>query len=174
MGVGNNIKVVMENKKIRISELAEESGVPYGTLHAIIARDSNNIQVETLNKIATALGTDIYALTGTHPPLDYERDFTLKDSLFRRIVERISIEEKDALMSGLIAALDQTTDIDEHFNTNEYTHRLSKLIEQYGLLLWSARRGDKDSSFEHLANLNIILTEHIKKVKELLLSKPIK
>jgi len=174
VGVGKNLKEIMESKNMKISELSYDSGVPYGTLHAIITRDSKNVNVETLNKIAAALGTDVYVLTGTYPPFDHEKDYSLKESLFMGKIEKLPIEEKDALMSALVAALNETVKLDKRFDTSEYTHRLSNVILEYGQLLWSASRGEYDFSFNHLANLNILLADHIKFASDLLKSDPIK
>ncbi len=65
MGLGKNIKSILDDKNMKVSELSKISGVPYGTLHAIIKRDSNGVKTETLKKICSALNVSIGELFGT-------------------------------------------------------------------------------------------------------------
>lgn len=65
MGLGKNIRSILDDKNMKVSELSKLSGVPYGTLHAIIKRDSDGVKTETLKKICSALNVSIGELVGT-------------------------------------------------------------------------------------------------------------
>lgn len=65
MGLGKNIKSILDDRNMKVSELSKKSGIPYGTLHAIIKRDSDGVKTETIKKICTALNVKIDELVGT-------------------------------------------------------------------------------------------------------------
>ena len=55
MAVGQNLKRVLTEKKIKVTELAEKTGISTNTLYAIIKRDSLNISYDNLINICEAL-----------------------------------------------------------------------------------------------------------------------
>lgn len=63
MGIGSNIKKILAERKMKISQLAEISGVKINTLYSITKRDSVNVNSEVLTAIATALDISPFDLT---------------------------------------------------------------------------------------------------------------
>lgn len=62
MGVGNRIEALCADKGLSIRKLALTADVPYSTLYSAIKRNSNRIDLDTLKKIANALGVEWYEL----------------------------------------------------------------------------------------------------------------
>ncbi len=63
MGIGSNIKKILAEKKMKITELSEKSGVKINTLYSITKRDSVNVNAEVLAAIAKALDVSTFDLT---------------------------------------------------------------------------------------------------------------
>ena len=63
MGIGQNLKSVLKEKRITIKELSKISGVSLNTLYSITKRDSNNADIVKLKKIADALEVPLSVLT---------------------------------------------------------------------------------------------------------------
>lgn len=63
MGIGSNIKKMLAEKKMKITELSEKSGVKINTLYSITKRDSVNVNSDVLTAIATALDVSPFDLT---------------------------------------------------------------------------------------------------------------
>lgn len=55
MGIGHNIKEFLKIKGKTIKWLAEETGISVNTLYSITKRDSERINIDSLNKIAKCL-----------------------------------------------------------------------------------------------------------------------
>lgn len=62
MGVGSRIGAICKKKEISLRKLSIDSGVPYSTLYSAVKRDSSGIDVNTVQKIAEALGVSWYEL----------------------------------------------------------------------------------------------------------------
>lgn len=58
MGIGNNLKKILDKKGMSVSELAKQSKIPPTTLYSLIKRDSNDEKASILTKIAKPLGID--------------------------------------------------------------------------------------------------------------------
>lgn len=63
MGIGSNIKKILAERKMKISQLSEISGVKINTLYSITKRDSVNVNSDVLTAIATALDVSPFDLT---------------------------------------------------------------------------------------------------------------
>ena len=63
MGIGSNIKKILAERKMKISQLSEISGVKINTLYSITKRDSVNVNSDVLAAIATALDVSPFDLT---------------------------------------------------------------------------------------------------------------
>lgn len=63
LGIGSNIKKILAERKMKISELAKISGVKTNTLYSITKRDSVNVNSDVLTAIATALDVSPFDLT---------------------------------------------------------------------------------------------------------------
>lgn len=55
MGLGKNLKKLIDLKGMNVNELSVKSGVSPQTLYAIIKRDNNKIDTQILMKLAVAL-----------------------------------------------------------------------------------------------------------------------
>lgn len=64
MGIGKNINDQIEKKGITVAQLSRETGIAATTVYSIIQRDSDSVAVNTLQKIAEALGVEIWDLIG--------------------------------------------------------------------------------------------------------------
>lgn len=63
MGVGSNIKRILAERKMKITQLSEKSGVKINTLYSITKRDSANVNSDVLTAIALALDVSPFDLT---------------------------------------------------------------------------------------------------------------
>lgn len=55
MGLGKTLQKILKSKNMTVVELAKSTGIPSSTLYAIIRRDSDNVSLEAVRKISTAL-----------------------------------------------------------------------------------------------------------------------
>jgi transcriptional regulator with XRE-family HTH domain len=55
MAIGKNLKYLLKQQSMTIKELSERSNISLSTLYAITQRDSFNVRIETLKKIADVL-----------------------------------------------------------------------------------------------------------------------
>ena len=62
MGVGKNLKKILAEKNMKITELSVASGVKINTLYSITKRDTVNVDTEILKAIANALNVSIFDL----------------------------------------------------------------------------------------------------------------
>ena len=62
-GIGSNIKKLLAERKMKITELSEKSGVKLNTLYSITKRDSVNVNSDVLTSIASALDVSPFDLT---------------------------------------------------------------------------------------------------------------
>ena len=63
IGIGTNLKRILAERKLKINELSQISGIPVNTLYSITKRDSNNISSSVLTSLATALNVSPFDLT---------------------------------------------------------------------------------------------------------------
>lgn len=59
MGIGSRIKTIAKDRSMSLRQVADKAGISYNTLYSITKRDSDRIQLETLQRIAIALGVSI-------------------------------------------------------------------------------------------------------------------
>lgn len=65
MNMYDRITELLKEKKINKVRLCEETGIPYSTLASMFQRQSTNIDVETIKKIALYLNTTLeYLVSG--------------------------------------------------------------------------------------------------------------
>lgn len=82
MGFGTRIKELIKKKNITIKELSERTNIPVNTLYSITARDSNNAKMDTISKIASALGVTIDYLIGTDTSEELKKQYEIKRGVF--------------------------------------------------------------------------------------------
>ena len=63
IGIGTNLKRILAERKLKINELSQISGIPVNTLYSITKRDSNNISSSVITSLATALNVSPFDLT---------------------------------------------------------------------------------------------------------------
>ena len=56
MGIGSKLTALMKQQNTNANELAQKAGVPATTVYSLIKRDSNRVDIDSLIKIARALG----------------------------------------------------------------------------------------------------------------------
>lgn len=57
MGIGNKLKKIMAERGTNANELSKITGVPAQTIYSLIRRDAKKVDIDSLIKIAHALGT---------------------------------------------------------------------------------------------------------------------
>lgn len=62
MGIGNRIGELLKNQSRTAAWLSRETGIPATTLRSMISRDSDRADIETIGKIAAALGCPVTEL----------------------------------------------------------------------------------------------------------------
>ena len=56
MGIGNKLTQIMKEKNTNANELAAKANVPAQTIYSLIRRDATKVDIDSLIKIARALG----------------------------------------------------------------------------------------------------------------------
>lgn len=56
MGIGSKLTKLMQDKHTNANELSRVSGVPAQTIYSLIRRDASKVDIDSLIKIARALG----------------------------------------------------------------------------------------------------------------------
>lgn len=56
MGIGSKLTQLMKEQNTNANELASKAGVPAQTVYSLIRRDASKVDIDTLIKIAHALG----------------------------------------------------------------------------------------------------------------------
>lgn len=64
MGIGMNIRGILDKRAMTVAELSRKSGISTNTLYAIIRRDNKKVSIDILEKIASVLRVDIAELIG--------------------------------------------------------------------------------------------------------------
>lgn len=78
MGISNRLTKLMNERDTNANDLASKAGIPASTIYSLIRRDSNRVDIDSLIKIAKALGVtaDYLLETGFEnqeiPPTDYK------------------------------------------------------------------------------------------------------
>lgn len=56
MGIGSKLTQIMKEQNTNANELAAKAGIPAQTVYSLIRRDASKVDIDTLIKIAHALG----------------------------------------------------------------------------------------------------------------------
>lgn len=62
MGFGANLESILKSKNMTVAELAKRTGISSSTLYAIIRRDSDNVNLSAVQKIANELKISVNEL----------------------------------------------------------------------------------------------------------------
>ena len=62
MGFGNTLSNLLKSKNMTVAELAKKTGISSSTLYAIIRRDSDNVNLSAIQKIAHELNVSVETL----------------------------------------------------------------------------------------------------------------
>ena len=86
MGFGNTLSNLLKSKNMTVAELAKKTGISSSTLYAIIRRDSDNVNLSAIQKIAHELNVSVETLIPSKNPqhlfsqiLDFSDDFLCPD-----------------------------------------------------------------------------------------------
>ncbi len=58
-GIQNNIPTILFQREMSIRDLSRQTGIPYGTLHAIVKNVKKGVTFEQMHSICKALGVDV-------------------------------------------------------------------------------------------------------------------
>jgi len=119
LGLGSRVKLILSHRNMTIAELAEKTGISKNTLYAMTKRDSEDIKLEHLQKIADVL--------------DVTLDSLLSDSNFIKRPNPL-----DMMMGSYINTTDNVADI--HFSTDDYSMEEIEEILKYSEFLKSKRK----------------------------------
>ena len=72
MDFGKKLKQLIDEKGINVSELAQITGVNRNTLYSYIRRGTQKVDPVIIQKLANALGVDVYYFLGTKSPDDIQ------------------------------------------------------------------------------------------------------
>lgn len=112
MGVGQELKKILRDKKISIKQLSEESGISINTLYSITKRDSVRVDAVVLQQIASTLGVSISDLMGNDGRIFTEKmlDEELDRAFFYKLDEHLAgltAREKDPLYRLTLAQAEE-------------------------------------------------------------------
>lgn len=62
MAIGSKLKQIIDNRNIKVSELADMTGLPNQTIYSLISRDSNKVSIDALLSICKALSISVEEL----------------------------------------------------------------------------------------------------------------
>lgn len=74
MSFGKKLQRILEERNISVLELSNKTGISSNTLYAIIRRDSSNINIEILRKLADFLEITTDELIGHSLEASYAKD----------------------------------------------------------------------------------------------------
>lgn len=128
MTVGEQIEELVREQGTNLRQLAIRANVPYNTIYAIVRRNSDRIQWETLEKIAAALGTTPAILKGDIDAMKIARGTEpLQSKANSAIAHREMLSEeiladweqnKDVYLSNIQSAKDNLIRVAERICTN--------------------------------------------------------
>lgn len=149
MGIGKEIKCLLDEKQRSVSWLSRETGITDNTLYAMIKRDSNNIAPNNLFRITQALNTTTPEIVKAaynramrlrghilDNPSDYEYDY---DSLLEANAK--DLEELKSLMSAFDYGFRDTT-TPYTINVGDLSDEEVKQMELFKEFLLYKRRTD--------------------------------
>lgn len=93
LGVGKNIKKVLAEKDMTVKELSDITKIPINTLYSITKRDSENVRMSTIQKIAKALEVPITDLV-VMDLADLAKGMDATNNWIEYLAMRILIEAK--------------------------------------------------------------------------------
>lgn len=79
MGVGRQIKKILDEKGVTIKDLALMSGVSLNTLYSITKRDSNNVGTDVLQRLTSSLAVNPHEILGINE--DIPKELLYRDNI---------------------------------------------------------------------------------------------
>lgn len=119
MGFGNTLSNLLKSKNMTVAELAKKTGISSSTLYAIIRRDSDNVNLSAIQKIAHELNVSVETLIPSKNP----------QHLFSQILD-FSDDFFDT----------ENNIIDIHFSTDEFTPEELEEIIQFSEFIKQRRK----------------------------------
>lgn len=133
MDFGKKLKMLIEEKKTNVSELAQKTGINRNTLYSYIRRGTQKVDPIIIRKLADALGVDVYYFIGTQPPevvqaeakneeelahtdeLDLD-NLTEEDIEFITVFSQLTPENRKLLLANGIVYLRAQGNLGDHQN----------------------------------------------------------
>lgn len=89
------LQTIMEEKSMRISDVARVSGLSDSTIRSILSRHSNTVALDVAFKLAKGLGVTLEYLNGTDTKPPASNYLLLSDAEFRMLQKIRSFDEKN-------------------------------------------------------------------------------
>jgi transcriptional regulator with XRE-family HTH domain len=150
MGLGSEIKAALKERKMSIKELSERTGISLNTLYAITKRDSTNVNMDIIMKIAKELDMDISSMLMT-PKLEKVIElFTGPGDQYIDIFNKLTNDTSEKVLL-----------VPKAYNTQSETHT-ERLLYFFNLLDDSA----KEIAINIMADLRPLNNDGLLKAQE--------
>lgn len=124
MGAGKQLKRILDERKMRVSDLAEETEIAPQTLYAIINRDNATIKPEILYKIAIALDMSYEEFLSR---IYHSNQDDYKEKYFRGNVDFLSMTDNE--VDELISTLYGNVSIYNELERENFFQSVKKIID---------------------------------------------
>lgn len=108
MGIGKKLTCLMKEKNTNANELAQKTGVPAQTIYSLIRRDASKVEIDSLIKIAGALGVTAEYFCSDEEftersAAQHEPTYEDIQSLIARNGKALSLEQKRDIIRTLLS-----------------------------------------------------------------------
>lgn len=96
MNLGSQLKQILDERGLNVTQFSKEAGIPAQTLYALINRDSNKADMDILMKTLTALNMDFFTFMGAETPAAAPAPDTpsaAPERIVEKIVEKVVVKE---------------------------------------------------------------------------------
>lgn len=108
----DTLKELKQNKGMTAKQIADRSGLPERTVKRVLSGDTANPYLDTLQRIATALGSTLDAiLSDTKAVVGTEDLATLQAELTRVTAELELVAAENAVLKGKVSTLTAENDL---------------------------------------------------------------
>lgn len=99
MNLGSQLKQILDERGLTVTQFSKEAGISAQTLYALINRDSNKADMDILMKTLTALNMDFFTFMGAEAPAAAPAPDTSSaapERVVEKIVEKVVTKEVPA------------------------------------------------------------------------------
>lgn len=125
MNLGSQLKQILDERGLTVTQFSKEAGISAQTLYALINRDSNKADMDILMKTLTALNMDFFTFMGAEAPAAAPTSgvsSAAPERVVEKIVEKVVTKEVPA------AAPDGKTIV--YINSDTYKKMLELAAEE--------------------------------------------